>query len=561
MRRTATVILISLAASTLLQAVQMPNIGDAIKEVRPPKDIKQPEKPLPKIKQEDNTTAPKELQGGKKVFVRRYAISGATHMDNDELKALLKPYEEKELSFSEMQEVARRITQAYREKGYFVARAYIPKQNIMTERGSLKINVIEGKYGEFHLKNSSLVNDSILQANLDEAKKSEIVSSQTLERAMLIINDTPGAVVTKAEVRPGQEVGTSDFNIETNATKRYNGYLIGDNYGSLYTGKYRVMGGLEMNSPFGIGDKLYGYALGTDTWGLLNGRAGYAFPIMANGTRGDISYSKTTYALGDVYDPLDATGSADTIDGTISYPIIRSSARNLDSYLDLSYNTLTDKIESVSEETKKNTRVAVAGLDYDDNARLFGKNSQTQASLALSAGNLRFDDDTDKLADEAGANIGGNFSKMNLNLAKSIGFTENVSWQNSVQLQYAFGKKNLDSSQQLSISGINGVRFYPDSEESADNGYIFTSELFYLLPSFAGVSNRVSVFYDVGRAYMSNNVVGYNARVLQDTGLGYYGSYKSFFVNTYVTRKVGGEKVTSQPDYDTRFLIQGGYVF
>lgn len=551
----------ALLLSPMLQAVEMPNIGNALKEVQPPKDIKRPQKPLPEISQDDNATVPKEVSGGKKIFIRRYSISGAKHMDNSKLKAIVKPYEEKELSFAEMKKVANLITKAYREEGYFVARAYIPKQNILTKRGSLKINVIEGEYGEFHLENSSLVDDSILQANLDAIKNGNIVSSDSIQRGMLIINDTPGAIVTRADVTPGKRLGTSDFIMETNATKRFSGYLIADNYGSIYTGKYRAMGGIEVNSPFGIGDKIYGYALTTNNAGLLNGQIGYDFPILPNGTRGDISYSKTTYSLGEDYSALDATGYADSLKGRISYPIIRSLETNLDSYLALSYNKLVDKIATVSEENSRNTRVAVLGVNYSNSMDFFGRNSNNQASLYLTAGNLRFKEETDRLADEVGANTQGNFSKINIELSKGISIADKTIWQNSLQLQYAFGKKNLDGSQQLSISGINGVRFYPDSEESADNGYIFSTELKYALPTFMGISSQVSLFYDAGRAYMSDNVVGYNPRILQDAGLGYYGMIDSFFIDAQLAKKVGGEPVTSQSDYSTRFLLQGGYFF
>jgi hypothetical protein len=60
---------------------------------------------------------------------------------------------------------------------------------------------------------------------------------------------------------------------------------------------------------------------------------------------------------------------------------------------------------------------------------------------------------------------------------------------------------------------------------------------------------------------MSDNTVGYEARTLQDTGVSYYGSYGGFFINAYIAKKVGGAEVLSEDSYNTKALVQGGWVF
>ncbi|MFA7571773.1 MAG: ShlB/FhaC/HecB family hemolysin secretion/activation protein [Sulfurimonadaceae bacterium] len=551
-------IAVSLITSISLHAASVPNIGDALKQVKPPK-IEREKKEIPQIKTQEEQV-PKELQDGKKIEVKKFLITGAVHLSNEVLKSIVEPYENQNLSFNQMLEITSLITKAYREKGYFVARAYIPPQNILTQNGSLKINIIEGNYGKFILENNSLVNDEIVQSNLDDIKEKNIVSSQTLERVMLIINDTPGVTVSKAEVRPGKELGTSDFIIGTDATKPYNGYIIGDNYGSQYTGKHRIMAGVDINSPFKIGDKITAFAMTSEKTGLLSGKVGYEFPLHANGTRAEISYSKTTYELGSTYKNLDAVGSSDSIAAKVSYPIIRTRLENLNSYAQISYNKMKDEIQSANSMVKKDTYVAVAGLDYTKDELLFSKNSQTRAGLSLSAGRLSFEDVADKQNDKAGANTQGQFSKLNLELGKDIELLPTLKWENSFQAQYAFGNKNLDGSQDLSLGGINGVKFYPDGEQSAENGYIFNTELLYTLPSFQALNSTVSVFYDIGRVSMSDNFSNEEFRTLQDFGVGYYGSFKDFFLNAHLAYNIAHD-VESQDDYGNRVMIQGGWVF
>ncbi|MEN5387208.1 ShlB/FhaC/HecB family hemolysin secretion/activation protein [Aliarcobacter skirrowii] len=553
-----TILLSSLLASSIYANPTPPKIGDVLKEVTPPK-IEREQKQIPKIQQEQITT-PKEFEDDKKVRIERFSISGATHMSNEELKQIVAPYESQDLSFNQIQDITTLITKAYRSKGYFVARAYIPEQNIMTQDNRLKINVIEGNYGEFKLENKSLVKDSIIQSNLDDIKDKDIVSTNTLERAMLIINDTPGAVVTKADVRPGKEVGTSDFLIGTEATNRVNGYLIGDNYGSQYTGKHRIMAGVDINSPFNIGDKISAFGFTSEKEGLLSGKLAYDFPIHANGTRGEISYSKTTYELGSSYKELDAVGKSDSLTGRVTYPILKTRVENLDSYVEVSYNKMKDEIQSVDSKVKKDSYVATTGLDYTKDSLVFNKNSQTRAGVSITFGRLSFNDKNDKEDDKNGANTQGQFSKINLELGKDIDIFDSLKWSNTLQMQYALGNKNLDGSQDLSVGGINGVRFYQDGEESAENGYIYNTEFIYTLPIIAGIDNKISLFYDIGRVYMSKNFTQEKSRTLQDIGLGYKVSYKNFFANSYLAYNIGNE-VTSQKNYNSRAMLQVGYVF
>jgi len=551
------IIALSIITSISLQAANVPNIGDALKQVQQPK-IKKEKKDIPQIKIEQNV--PKELKDGKKIEIKKFLINGAKHLSNGELKAIVTPYENQNLSFKDMQEISTLITKAYREKGYFVARAYIPQQNIFSQDGSLKINVIEGNYGEFVLENNSLVKDERVQGNLDAIKDENIVSTNTLERAMLLINDTPGVQVTKAEVKPGKEVGTSDFIIGTEATNKYSGYVLADNYGSQYTGKHRIMAGADINSPFKIGDKLTFSGLTSEEIGLINGRVAYNFPMNDKGLRGEVSISKTTYELGSSYSNLDAVGSSDSITFRTEYPYVRSRLKNVNVYAQLSLNNMKDEIQSTNTETKKSSKVLTVGVDYSEDKIVFNKNSQSRANLSLTAGNLKFKDVADKQTDENGANTNGTFTKVNLELGQDFELTPKIRWENSLQMQYALGDKNLDGSQDLSLGGINGVKYYPDGEESAENGYIFNTELFYSLPNYKNLNSSVSVFYDVGRAFMSQDTTNEAPRTLQSFGVGYYGSYKDAFINAHLAQNIQHD-VTSQKDYSNRLMLQAGWVF
>lgn len=554
---------ISFLTSSFLFGANAPTISDIEKQVKPPKDVEQKQTPLIEINGvKKYAPTMKDDKSGKTIFVKNFKIDGAIHIEESKLQSLISSYNAKDLTFTQLQEVTSIITKEYRNQGYFVARAYIPVQDITKNDGVFIIAIIEGNYGEFKLNNKSLVKDSSVQGMLDNAKaRDNVVSTNTLERSMLIINDTPGVVVTQADVKPGAEVGTSDFIITTEKTKRVDGYVLTDNAGSRYTGKNRLMAGLNINSPFDIGDKISLSGLVSNSSNLLNGRAAYSAPLTSNGLIGEMSYSQTDYDLTKEYKNLDAHGTAKTIDATLKYPVIRTRSENLYVNLDIANKDLEDKVNSTNDVTKKDTQSITIGTDYDKSYVVSNFHSMSKASFNLKYGNLNFDDETKKATDLSGANTNGNYSKINLDLSNTIAFTNELSLDAGLKMQYALSNKNLDGSEDLSIGGASGVKLYPDSEISAENGYVFNTEVKYKLPSLENLNNSVGIFYDRGKVWMANNNVGFESKSLQDAGVGYYASYDRFFGQTQVAWNVNSNEVTSEPNRNSRILFQAGMTF
>lgn len=564
MKQINKIITISVLSSSILLGATIPNIGDIQKQVEPPKDLIKPkETPLIELGGVKKYAAPmKDDKSGRTIFVKSFKIDGALHVNVDKLQKLISSYTNKDLTFNQIQEVTSVITKEYRNQGYFVARAYLPVQNINKNNGVIIIAIIEGSYGKFKLENNSKVKNSTVQGMLDNAKQRDnVISTNTLERAMLIINDTPGVVVTAADVKPGKEVGTSDFAITTQEGSLYNGYVVVDNTGSKYTGKNRLMAGVDFNSPFNIGDKISLSGLVSNGADLKNGRVAYSLPLASNGLKGEISYSQTNYSLVKDYEALDALGTSKTLDATITYPIKRTRLENLNLSLNIANKDLKDEVRSTSVITEKDTQSLNLGLDYDKNYLAFGKNTQSQINLNLTYGRLNFDNTSDKISDEAGADTNGNYSKVNIELSNTIALTNKLTFDSSLKMQYALGNKNLDGSEDFSIGGSNGVKLYPNGELSAENGYLLNLEAKYRLPNLSKLSNTVGIFYDRGKAFMSDNKIDFEAKSLQDVGIGYYASYDSFFGKLQVAWNTNSDDITSEENRNSRILFQGGLSF
>lgn len=556
------IITLSLATtSLLLAATPVPNISDVVREITPPKEITIKTEPLIQIGGvEKYAPAMVDDKSGKTVMVKAFKISGAVHISESKLQAMIASYTNKELTFTQMQEAASSITKAYREEGYFVARAYIPVQTM--KEGIVEIAIIEGNYGELKLNNTSLVKDSILQGMLDNGKDKNIISNTTLERAMLIINNTPGAKVTQVDVMPGKVIGTSDFAVKTEPTQRYDGYIIGDNYGSRYTGENRVMAGLNLNSLAGIGDKLSIVGMASNGFDLKYGRIAYSAPLMSNGLGGELSYSNTNYSLTDKYAGLDAYGTARMVEGSLTYPFLKTRHETLNITSSLALKKLNDH-QNGAIISDKDATVFTLGANHTKDCKFLGLDAKTTSALTLTSGNLTFNDTVSEATDAAGANTQGRYNKISGSVGGTIAFNQATSLSTNLLFQKALGHKNLDGTEDFILGGSNGVKAYPTSELSAENGLMLNTELFQALPTINSITQKVGVFHDIGKVNMadSSKVTTFESHSLQDIGVGYYASYKNFFAKAQLARIIGGGVVTSESDYRTKFLVQAGRSF
>ena len=552
----------SLYSSSVLCAASLPNydISNAMKEVTPPKAPQRSEKPTPlSIIQEEEK--PLTLAEGEKMLIKDYRIVDSDTIDRQLFEPVLSTYRNKELSMRDINELAAKISQICKDQGYLLAKAYVPKQD--AREGILTIKLILGKSGKISSTNHSAVQDSIIQNTLEYALvQDEAISQSSLERAILLIKDTPSAKLPTLTIAPGSSYGSSDLSFTTEAAERFEGYITGDNYGSKYTGKTKASAGASINSPFGIGDKLSLSGSQSSGADLQNGKVAYAFPLYSNGLRGELSVSKTTYELGDEYRDLDALGNAKTYEGVISYPMMRTQQVSYYLALRMTHKDLKDEIRSTDTTIPKKINVAALEVTRDAYGTLFGLNAFTTMTGSLNYGHLEINDDEQKALNEAGADTTGNYSKAAISMMSNLALNETFSLAGSLKLQKALGNKNLDGSEQLSISGIDGVRVFPDSEWTADSGYVLGLELKYLLPSFEGINHNAGIFVDTGRGWIEN--AGYTdqeSRSLNDIGLSYTVNYKTIFAKAQLARIVGNEDVTVEKSYNTRILCQIGASF
>src|SRR6202008_2945674 len=192
-----------------------------------------------------------------KVRVTQFNFSGNTLFSDDALRAVVQEFIGKELDFEGLTYAATKVRAYHRERGYFLAQAYLPQQAIRD--GVVEIAIIEGRVGvvELQRRPATRLAEWLLAGILNQHLKSgDIITETGLEKPLLLINDLPTAAVT-SEIRPSQTVGAADLRVNVDqGVGLFNGYIDFDNHGSRFTGAYRLGGSLNMNNPLTIGDQV-----------------------------------------------------------------------------------------------------------------------------------------------------------------------------------------------------------------------------------------------------------------------------------------------------------------
>ena len=488
--------------------------------------------------------------GGPKTLVRSLRVTGATLFPEADLIAATAFTPNTELDLSELKTLAARITAYYTSRGYFVAQAYLPAQDVQS--GAVTIAVVEGRFGAVAVKNESRLSDGVANGILTGLDVGDPVAAAPLERRLLLLSDLPGVRVAST-LSPGAAVGTSDLLVAIAPGQSITGSVEADNAGNRYTGAYRVGGAVNWNNPTGSGDVLSLRAL-TSFSGLAYGRVSFQAPV-GQVTLG-VAYAHLDYSLGKEFDSLDGSGNADIASVYASYPLIRSRDSNL--YLTVGGDAkwFEDRIGIVDVTTYRRAQVFTAGLSGDEHDTLLG-GGWSAYSLSYSVGNLDIRGAYERSVDALTARTDGGYGKVQFSFARLQTIAGPLSLFASARGQIAFD--NLDISEKMELGGAYAVRAYPEGEAYGDQGYVATAEARLALPQIVPGALQLFGFVDVGEVdYVKHPYFdgsNHAKRSAYGAGLSWAGPH-GFAARATYARKLGDADATSAHDKSGRAWFQ-----
>jgi hemolysin activation/secretion protein len=486
-----------------------------------------------------------------KVRVSKFTFSGNTLFSDETLSEVVKEFAGKELDFEGLNDAATRVRAYHRERGYFLAQAYLPQQAI--RQGVVEIAVIEGRIGivELQRRPASRLAEWLLAGILSEhLKTGDIITETGLEKPLLLINDLPTAVVT-SEIRPSQTVGAADLRVNVDGgVGLFSGYVDFDNHGDRFTGEYRLGGSLNVNNPLTIGDQLTlrAFTTGGD---MTFGRIAYIVPVGFWGTRLGASATEFSYRLGKDFASLDADGDGLVKSVFAFHPLYRTRNTNLIGQFAYEDKRLFDRVGQTGTVADRFIDTLKAGVVGDWRDRLVG-GGLNAFSLTYTLGDLKIaptdlaNQDQDPLT---GLHTLGTFKKWNYEFKRLNRVTDNLSVLVALSGQQA--SKNLASAEKMSLGGPNGVRAYPVGEANGDTGNLVQSELRYLWPGLKVFEGDVTVMahYDWGQVRVNEKPLSTetkNKRSIAGYGVGgQVGREGEFVVRASASWRWGDEQPTA----------------
>ncbi|MET0983653.1 MAG: POTRA domain-containing protein [Telluria sp.] len=509
----------ALHAQTVPATRPVPGAGSVLRETVPsaPRPVTPPAPgALPAL---PATPPPAAAPAGPAFVLRQVRFNGNQVFSENQLAPLVADALGRPVRLADLRALAARVTRFYHEAGYVLAQVVLPPQDVSS--GTVTLSVLEGHLGRLRIERAGrlMVAERTIRAATAALTPGQPLRAAVLERALLLLNDTPG-LVSEASLEPANEPGAFDLIIELKPAKPFNYTVDADNYGVRTTREVRAGGFLRVNSPFGIGDNLDLRALGSFGSGVGFGRIGYEAPLGIAGLRAGISYAHLDYHLRKELAPLDATGRARVIEAALNYPFLRSRNRNLFVRAGFDRKKLTDRIDVLALRSDKSLRSFSVGAVYEARDR-YWTGGYTTAALTIHRGRLEIESPDAFALDQGpgGLRTDGHYTRAVYQVSRLQAVSDRTSVLVALAGQWA--NRNLDSAEKLAAGGPQAVRAYASSAGLGDEVHVLNAEYRWSFRPEA----TASLFYDVGRVEAINHDPQpgvANRRTLRGFGVGLF---------------------------------------
>ena len=517
---------LTLAYASTCYSAQPPTAGDALRDIREKPAV--PASGVPGIQISPPPRRAVKPVAGLQVNVKAFRFTGISAVSEQELQGVVASFLGPDKTFDDLQGAVDAVSEYLQRKGYFVAQAYLPEQELADS--VVEIAVLEGRLARVNVEidDGVPVSRGMIEGLLSGLKAGTVMHRDTVERALFLISDLR-AINVRSIVEPGSEPGTSNLTVKISAGRRFDGVIEFDNHSSRFTGDYRLGAGVNINSPLRRGDLLsFRGSLGVPGGGadLDFGRISYLTPVGNYGTKLGLAYLRVNYHLGTLlFEPLNQSGTSDVASVFGLHPVVRT--RNLNIFGQASFDSreFHDDRQAVGIVSDRKTRVGSVGLVGDSRDALL-RGGINNFSLTYNRGHLDIESVADFASDQSalGHRTAGGYGRLNGSFARLNALWKDTALFTSYSFQLA--SKNLDSSEKIGLGGPSAVRAYAIGEATSDEAHLFTAEIRLGLPQIEFVAGNTvaSVFFDYARGKLNKEPLpleaANNTRTLRGVGLG-----------------------------------------
>ena len=493
-----------ISAGSLDAGAQMERDRRAIERERVMEQIAEDEAAKKNKVEQGEKPAAEEAEAELSFALQQVIWNPSEILTKDQIQAVTASYIGKQVTLKDLREMADKITNIYRDKGYMTCGAVLPPQRI--HDGVVEVRLIEGKTGNVNLTGNRYTKGEYIMNRIG-LKPGEIANTEKLNQDLRWFQGT-NDVQLRVVMKPGAEEGTTDYDIMAFEPQNQSVTLYTDNDGYESSGRWRAGIFYNMKSVSGIRDSLRTHFIGsrgTKSWGL-----GYSVPISRKGMRLDLDYSgnRTKVVKGEL-EPLGVEGKSNSYSLTFRAPFhVTEKSRHEAGLQYVHQKAETDlghgQVPWVDDRINR-VIPYVSFTHYGKDSVLYHKHSFVWARRR----DIDGDSDTGKLY-----RLSSFWQKRNKN---------GQFWQARLDAQLGSGD-NLAASDRFFIGGVNSVRGYEEGFIGGSRGISMGLE--YHIPVDKEKRFFVYPFFDWGM------VSGYAApehNKLMSAGIGIEARYKHLY--------------------------------
>ncbi|MBI3601964.1 MAG: ShlB/FhaC/HecB family hemolysin secretion/activation protein [Candidatus Omnitrophica bacterium] len=406
-----------------------------------------------------------------KVLIKSIVVEGVTLLKQQDIQKVTTSYEGKELNLDGFREVADKITDLYRRKGYATSFAFVRPQKI--NNNTLVVSIVEGRVGDVRISGNKWFRSHLLMHYL-ELRRDQFFNYDVLRENLRQMNEHPD-VNGRAVLSRSEAPGATDVEVQVKEHVPFHATLGYNNYNSTFLGRNKYSVELKSTNFSGHGDILSGEIQAGEAYRyhLYSGR--YLFPLTSRAAVG-VYYLHVNQALGRSLRDLHIKGEGDVANAYFSYKLIDRQNFSLDVSPSFEYKDIKNQ-QSGLVTSEDNTRAVSLGFDLDASDAFKGRTIVTQQfdfGIPNIMGGISAKDDTTSRLGGA-----GRFFRSVTNAARvqAMPFSSVLMFKGAAQLT----NYNLTASEQFQVGGYYTVRGYPVSELSGDKGITLSAEWYFPL--------------------------------------------------------------------------------
>lgn len=431
-----------------------------------------------------------------KVVVKSFRFQGNRVLSAEELSRITAPYENREITTTDLETMRRELTLAYVQKGFVSSGVIIPDQRV--DSGVIELVVVEGQLAGIEVKGNEYFRSEYIQERLARAAHPVVNVFKLQEELLLFEQDSRISRIT-GDLKPGLKQGESilEVGIKENSPWKLGLELsntvspsIGGTQGKIFFGNQNLTGNGD------VWTMSYARAQGiTDNWDFS-----YALPLTVYDTTLRLYYTKmgSTILEGPFKDlSLEAVTEAYGIE--LRQPIIKRYDREFT--LGLAGEHRQSKIYLMGrpfafEGGSDDGKTAEVPLRFFQEFRLKSQAQVLSFRSTFSKGTANFDATTNTKSPD------GRFFAW-MGQVQWLTRLFDTDWQLFFRTDFQLSAVPLLSMEKFSVGGLDSVRGYRQNLLVRDNGLASSVEMRIPL-LLDGANNRgifLVPFFDYGQSW------------------------------------------------------------